>query len=107
MNDQQHNPGNPSVTPEEDRDAWRAVCDWLRDNGVDPATVPANPHASVHDGQLTLLRKVQRQGQHGPVDILNPQRTAVMTETITVPVVVPPPPLVATWLAPRCPACGR
>lgn len=86
-----------------DDDARRQVCDWLRANGVNPRTTPANPHASVVDGHLTILQKVQRGGH----DVIAPDDMSVLTETITVPIVVQPTGLVATWLAPKCPTCGR
>ena len=73
----------------------RAVCDWLRANGIDPNRVSADSHASMTDGQLTLLRKLRDENGR---DVLNPERTAVMTETITVPVTTPPPPAVKRWL---------
>jgi len=80
------------------------VCDWLRANGVDPGRIPADPRASMTDGQLTLLSKVR--GPHGG-DLVSPDGLEIMTETITVPVTVPPPPIVEIWLAPKCPTCGR
>jgi hypothetical protein len=108
-----HDPHNP--------DAWRmtfpstmqqsgaekpfdVICEWLRALGLDTSRLPADPHASMADGQLTLLRKVR--GPNGG-DVLNSDRTGVMTETITVPVTVAPPPIAEIWLAPKCPTCGR
>jgi hypothetical protein len=79
-----------------------ATCDWLRANGVNPYHVPAEPDMSIADGQLTLLVKVRDENGRDVID-----GDGVMTRTITVPVVVPPPPLVEQWLAPRCPTCGR
>jgi site-specific recombinase len=84
--------------------ARRAVCHWLRANGVDPDITPLDPQASVSDGMLTILQKV-RHGGSDVIDPDDPQR--ILTETITVPVVVEPTGLVATWLAPKCPTCGR
>jgi hypothetical protein len=85
-------------------DAFREqVCDWLRANHVNPARIPLYPQASISNGQLTLLRKVQRNG----ADVLDPSGTEILTETITVPVLVEPTGDVATWLQPRCPECGR
>jgi hypothetical protein len=84
------------------------ICNWLRELGLDPSLLPADPRASMKDGQLTLLRKVTKPGTNGGlIDVVTPDRTGVMTETITVPVTVPPPPLVEIWLAPTCPTCGR
>lgn len=93
-------PRNPAL----DDDFRRAVCDWLRANGVDPMTVPAEPRASIADGRLTLRRIVQRDGRSVPDPS---QAYAVLTETVTVPLLVEPAPDIAEWLRPRCPACGR
>jgi hypothetical protein len=106
-----HNPHNPrpyvwpsSLDGPGRHDAHRATCDWLRVLGLNPDELPADPHASLVDGQLTLLRKVR--GPNG-TDVLTPDGLEVMTETITVPVTVPPPPIAEIWLAPKCPTCGR
>lgn len=106
-----HNPSNPEPymwPPDADKagreDAHKQVCDWLRANGINPADLPANPRASLVDGQLTFLRKVRSpEGR----DVLTPDRTEVMTETVTAPITVPPPWLVELWLAPKRPSCGR
>ena len=108
-----HSPSNPTHDPY----TWPAtmdqaaanvaikeIADWLRELGLNPAHLPADPHATVVDGQLTLQRKVR--GPSGG-DLLTPDRSAVMLETITVPVTVPPPPIAEIWLAPKCPTCGR
>lgn len=100
MSTEPHNPQNP----DQDDDARKATCDWLRANGVDPRTTPMDCRASITDGQLTILQKVQRNGR----DVISPEEpNSIMTETITVPVVVEPTGLVAAWLAPHCPTCGR
>lgn len=113
MTTEEHNPHNPdtwdpsfSAAFDQVSSSWanRQVCDWLRANGLDPAHLPADPHASLTDGQLTLLRKVR--GPNG-YDVVDPHGAGVVTETITVPVTVPPPPIVEIWLAPKCPTCGR
>lgn len=85
--------------------ALTQVCDWLRANGIDPSHVAGDACASMVDGQLTLVMKVR--GPGGRCDVVNPEGTGVLTETRTFPVTVPPPPLVETWLAPKCPTCGR
>lgn len=93
---------NPDLTSW--HEARREVCAWLRANGVDPARTPIDPHATVANGQLTLLQKT------GPLDQLDPDEpNRVMTHTITVPIVLPVEPgsYVETWLAPHCPTCGR
>lgn len=116
MSTEPHDPSNPLpydpnswTWPEDMRhvsqdDAHKATCDWLVALGLELRRVPADPHASIADGQLTLRMKVR-----GPAggDLLTPDRTGVMTETVTVPVTVPPPPIVQIWLAPKCPTCGR
>ncbi len=103
-----HNPQPFAWPPGADRAgreaAHQQTCDWLLANGVNPEHLPADPHASLADGRLTFLRKVR--GPHGG-DLLTPDRSDILTETVTVPVVVPPPPIVAQWLAPTCPNCGR
>jgi hypothetical protein len=81
----------------------REVCDWFRANGVNPRELPADPAASIADGQLTSLRKVQRDGR----DVVNQRGDGVLIETITVPLIVEPSPDIAEWLRPRCSACGR
>jgi hypothetical protein len=84
----------------------KAVCAWLRANGIDPIDTPRESGATITDAHLTLRQWV-RHPQNGNV-MKDPDRAnEVMTRTITVPVIVPPPPLVEEWLAPRCPTCGR
>jgi hypothetical protein len=100
MTTESHNPHNP----DQDGDARKAICNWLRANRVDPNITPADPRASIANGQLTILQKVRRNGR----DLIDPTRpNEILTETITVPVIVPPPAIVQIWLAPRCPSCGR
>jgi hypothetical protein len=114
MSNEPHNPSNldawdPRSFPSTMHQAGTSkpqdvICNWIRALGVDPNHIPADPRASMADGQLTLRRFV-RDPDGG--DVLTPDRTAIMTETITVPVTVTPPPIVKTWLAPKCPTCGR
>jgi hypothetical protein len=89
--------------PRTDDEFRREVCDWLRANGLDPRAIPAQPHASIADGQITLLRKVQRDGH----DVIDQTGYDVLKETITVPLLVEPTPDIAEWLRPKCPTCGR
>jgi hypothetical protein len=56
------------------------------------------------DGQVTVVMKVR--GKAGG-DVVSPEGNDVLKETKTFPVIVPPSPLVETWLAPKCPTCGR
>lgn len=79
----------------------REVCDWLRANGIDPIRTPMNCHASVADGQLTILQKVQRDGR----DVV--MWGEVVTETVTVPLKVAPEGDIALWLQPTCPTFER
>lgn len=108
MTDEKYNPHNPDSWtmggPSVAGSAHQQICDWLRANGLNPARIPINPHASMVDGQLTLLQKVR--SPHGG-DLVSPDGMEIMTETVTVPVAVPPPPIVEIWLAPKCPTCGR
>jgi hypothetical protein len=92
------------INVEYDDAARREICDWLRANCVDPGRTPMHPQASISDGQLTIRQKVRRDG-HDVRDPEDPNRA--LEETITVPVVVEPTGVVAAWLAPRCPNCGR
>jgi hypothetical protein len=80
------------------------TCDWLRANGINPAHVAADARATMVDGQVTLVMKVRGPNGH---DVIAPEGDRVLMETRTFPVTVPPPPLVETWLAPKCPTCGR
>lgn len=98
------------INLDDDDAARREVCAWLRANGVDPARTPMEPDASVANGQLTIRQKVGRPSEHADVlvDVRDPaDPNRVLTETITVSVVVEPTGVVATWLALRCPTCGR
>jgi hypothetical protein len=92
---------------ENDHQFQREVCDWFRANGVDPRRLPFDPNASIADGQLTFVRKVGRPGKHGLVDVIAPGGFDVLKETVTVPLLVEPPPDVAEWVRPKCPTCGR
>jgi hypothetical protein len=80
------------------------LCDWLRANGIDPKNVPWDARMSWVDGQLTTdMYLVDENGrkQFDPSD-----KNQLARETRTFPASEPPP-LVASWLLPRCPACGR
>jgi hypothetical protein len=103
-----HNPHNRDVDLDEPGPAGASlrtlVCDWFRANGINPAHVPSEARASLVDGQVTLLMKVRGPNGH---DVIDPSGFELLKETKTFPVAVPPPPLVAEWLAPKCPTCGR
>jgi hypothetical protein len=80
------------------------MCAWLRSNGIDPKDIPGDSRMSWTDGQLTtdvFLRNAAGKVQFDPAgkdEIARETRTFAASE---------PPPLVARWLLPRCPACGR
>lgn len=88
---------------EDDFEFRQEICDWLRANGINPGRTPVWAAASIADGMLTIQQMVQRDGR----DVVLPGGFEVMTETITVPVVVAPEGNVAEWLLPRCPTCHR
>jgi hypothetical protein len=71
------------------------LCEWFRANGLDPSAVRADSRASIADGQLSVRVAVRPNG-HDVIDPNNPND--VLTETVTVPVVVPPTPFVREWL---------
>lgn len=97
-----------SRDPSTDEDFRTKVCAWFLANGLDPARLPAEPDASIADGQLTALRKVGRPGEHGRlVDVLDERGAGPLLETVTVPLLVEPDAEVAEWLRPRCPTCDR
>lgn len=98
-----HNPSNADLT---DRPAVEQVLAWLEAHGIERRLVPADPRASIADGNLTLQLWVSGASGHG-VMIDPSQPNEIMRRTVTVPVTVPPPPVVETWLAPHCPTCGR
>ncbi|MET0426284.1 MAG: hypothetical protein ABW046_20615 [Actinoplanes sp.] len=103
----EHNPQNVEDdrfdVPDVQGSIRTQVCDWMRANGINPAHVAADARASMVGGQVTLRMKVR--GPNGR-DVIAPENE-VLKETKTFPVTVPPPPLVAEWLAPKCPTCGR
>jgi hypothetical protein len=107
MSTEQHNPRNlegENFDIGGTESVRMQVCNWLRANEIDPGRVAADARASLVDGHLTLVMKV-RHPDGG--DMIAPEGDDVLKETKTFPISVPPPPLVETWLAPKCPACGR
>lgn len=86
---------------EDDYDFRQRVCLWLSANGVEPKRTPMYPNASISAGQLTIRQKVQHDG-HDVVD-----GHEILTEVITVPVLVEPDTEIAEWLRPKCPTCHR
>lgn len=80
------------------------VCDWLRANGIRPGDIPASARVTWIDGQLTT--DVFLLSRDGRVQFDPLRENEVAIETRTFPATEPPP-LVAKWLLPRCPTCGR
>lgn len=79
------------------------VLDWLRGNGIDPNQIPAHERPTLVDGRLTtrmFLLNAEGRKQFAPSD-------EILTHTVTLPIENEPTGDVATWLAPRCPTCGR
>jgi len=98
-----HNPHNAYP---DDQSVVEQILTWLEAHGIERRLVPADPCASVADGQLTI--QLWASGPSGSGIRVDPMRpNEVIRETVTVPVAVPPPPVVETWLAPKCPMCGR
>ncbi len=93
--------------PMSDEDFRGEVCTWLKANGIDPDQVPSDPGASIgDDGQLTIRRAVTSPLTGAwQLDPANPNR--VLTQVLTVRVLVEPSADVAEWLWPKCPTCGR
>lgn len=109
MNTEMHNPQNHEDESFDRPGFWgppirTQVCDWLRANGINPRHVRKDARATLVDDQITLVMKVQNEAGN---DIVDPDGLDVLKETRTFPVVVPPPPLIETWLAAKCPTCGR
>lgn len=92
---------------EDDHDFRERVCAWLRANDVEPDRTPVDCDPTIADGRLTIRQWVTGpDGNHGRViDPADPNR--LLTETITVPVLVEPDEDIAAWLRPGCPTCGR
>jgi hypothetical protein len=89
--------------PEDDFEFRQEICTWLEANGISPRSTPMNPDASIANGTLTIRQKVQRDGR----DVLDSTGYGILSEVVSVPVIVEPSPAVAEWLRPKCPTCGR
>jgi hypothetical protein len=106
--------GNPNANP----GLRTAICDWLRDNGIDPALVPADerPDCSYRDGEgvplgghtITTRVRVRVAPEGGGSGLIIRYGANRLEETtITKPMKVPPPLIVQKYLDAKCPTCGR
>lgn len=108
-------PGDPRL----DSELRETICSWLKDNGIDPALVPAAERPMLteitpnsmprlgHNAPMVLDVRLWVRGPDGPGPRLNEARTALIEEQHTVPIYVAPPPVVRAWLDAKCPGCGR
>jgi hypothetical protein len=65
--------------------------------------IPPTRTISIADGKITYVRHVLADDGRRQLGLDND----VLTETVTVPLLVEPEGDVATWLLPRCSTCGR
>lgn len=103
-------------SPYDDDELRNSLCEWLRENGIDPALVPGDekPDCTYRPGQgepigghtITIRVRVQPFAGHGAMAIRYGSNR-LEEATITMPMKVPPPSLVLTWLTTHCPTCGR
>jgi hypothetical protein len=80
------------------------LCAWLTANGIDPKNVPTDARMSWVDGRLTTDMHLLDEDGRKHEDPTRKNQLARETKTFPAS---QPPPLVATWLLPRCPTCGR
>lgn len=80
------------------------ITGWVRANGVNPNDVSTALRPTIADGELTFARFIRNPEGRIQVDPLNDE---VVTETVTVPIVVEPGAEVAALFSPRCAECGR
>ena len=102
--------------PRYDTDLRNAICDWLRENGIDPALVPADekPECSYRDGggrpiggHTITTRVWVRVAPEGSGLIVRQNSNRLESTVITKSMKVPPPAAVQAWLDSTCPTCGR
>jgi hypothetical protein len=104
-------PGDPRF----DAELRDAICQWLRDNGIDPALVPGDerPDCSYRDGERaphgghTITTRIRVRGLDGKGLVVRYGSNRLEETTITKPMKVPPPRIVQDYLAAHCPTCGR
>lgn len=105
----------PYRTPTDDEELRVAVCQWLDANGIDPAVVPGDekPDCTYRQdgftpGGDTITTRVKVQiSAHRQRDVIRHGANRIEQATVTVPMKVPPPPIVQAWLDSRCPTCQR
>lgn len=105
--------GEPNINAE----LRTALCDWLRENDIDPALVPADerPDCGYRDGDdgiplggHTITTRIRiRVSPDSKGMLIRPMSNRLEETTITKPMKVPPPPIVQAFLAAHCPTCGR
>jgi hypothetical protein len=81
-----------------------SVLAWLRGNEIRPEDIPADPNMTLDGDQLTS--DVWMRGEKGQ-RLFAPGEPAMLQRSVQTFTVTPPPPDVAAWLLPRCPACRR
>jgi hypothetical protein len=99
--------------PRFDSELRTAICDWLRNNSIDPALVLATdrPTCSYREGGgrpyggHTISVRVKVQAGYG--DVIRFGADRVDDALITKAMVVPPPHAVQAWLDATCATCGR
>jgi hypothetical protein len=106
---------NPS-DPDFDSELRDEICQWLRDNGIDPALVPADerPDCSFRDGENaphgghTITTRVHIRTMPDSQSVMFRFGANRLEEaTITKPMKVAPSTAVQAWLTARCSTCGR
>lgn len=104
MTDPTHmDPAYAQLLLRDDRQFRDQLCDWLSANGLDPAEIPQD--ATITIGHSGITTEVKTRNPDG-TDVFT-QTGDIVTDTVTVPLAVDPPPLVRAWLRPTCPTCGR
>lgn len=102
--------------PAHDEELRKAICAWLRDNGIDPGLVPGDekPDCSYRDnggvpiGGHTITTRVYVSVSPGSrAHIVRYGANRTEQATITKRMKVPPPLIVQQYLDSRCPTCGQ
>ncbi len=75
------------------------ICDWLDANGIPHARVPLHVVPKVADGQITVTVTLLRSGR-----LYLDGKGDVATGSMSVPLRVEPPAVLADWLAGKVPA---
>jgi hypothetical protein len=69
------------------------LMEWLRANGVEPDDTPAESHAIISDGSLTIQQFARKDGKL----YLNPSGDGAARTTVTVPFKAQPPDFWTFW----------